>query len=837
MKGKDYVHIILSIFIIAAANVASQCVSPSPLGLQLIMDYARWRSLDQLVIFDNLSPKKCHRSYTRSLLSCCGDKGMKISIRSTLDEHLTDVLQQLLFIRGHRVGSVIFSEGLNLTSPDNILQLASQKQHFNYYTSWLIVATKRSDAIIDTFLRILNIGIDSDVIVATSPLSHNQATDVARQSLNRSCSALHEYATKYKVPKVSSGVKKRENVSRNLDYVVRENKTISFYLNHVYKIRNSENSSLVVDFLGSWNPGAYALKLPVSVELRNNFHGFPLLVGILNSSSEIQTDTVDEEEMSDILPLLDIMSFVASGINASIELVPHEKLGTMTNKAWSYLLGDVVSGAVDIGLGNINVNDERQREMSFTHPIIQSMRNIYFHPPESGSMRDIFLQPFNNQLLGCVAGTCILIVLATTAINYAVKIALNDETETNASGLGEAALWCIGIMCMQGSPWSPRSPAGKTTLLISLVFALVIYNAYAGFITSILSVQAAGIKSLADLLFNNYKLGYSVSDDEYIRNANDSNLRELYIKAFNGREARLDTTSGLQKAAKGGYGFFVSARLARRALRTTLLHNRCSLKELIIPQTFTVVALPMAHTCPYKKIINHSVMRISEVGVLSRISERMLPGMPRCEAPTTFHSARLADVYSAFVILVTGVMSALTLGIFERVWRQRKSLRERVKRAIQMNRKNGQGRGRDEGEGEGEGHGFAAPTRTGKKFDRQVSREAARECDNELPFIRNFTNISKKMRPQNMSSGSGMTREDSRANLMESELNYNEKSLDGVGEHPGKLDRVKPVIYYIPGTQLFSPNRRTGNIDRSSTVSNEDASNSNNDKQAYPFHD
>lgn len=43
------------------------------------------------------------------------------------------------------------------------------------------------------------------------------------------------------------------------------------------------------------------------------------------------------------------------------------------------------------------------------------------------------------------------------------------------------------------------------------------YNAYAGFITSILSVQATGIKSITDLLFNNFKLGYSATDDTYIR--------------------------------------------------------------------------------------------------------------------------------------------------------------------------------------------------------------------------------------------------------------------------------------------------------------------------------
>jgi hypothetical protein len=63
----------------------------------------------------------------------------------------------------------------------------------------------------------------------------------------------------------------------------------------------------------------------------------------------------------------------------------------------------------------------------------------------------------------------------------------------------------------------PRTPSGKTLLLFSLIFSLVMYNAYAGFITSILSVQATGIRSITDLLFNNFRLGYSIADDTYIR--------------------------------------------------------------------------------------------------------------------------------------------------------------------------------------------------------------------------------------------------------------------------------------------------------------------------------
>lgn len=54
-----------------------------------------------------------------------------------------------------------------------------------------------------------------------------------------------------------------------------------------------------------------------------------------------------------------------------MEMVAYEKLGTMTKKVWDNLLGGVFDGKVDIGLGYITINDERQRDMSFTHPLIR----------------------------------------------------------------------------------------------------------------------------------------------------------------------------------------------------------------------------------------------------------------------------------------------------------------------------------------------------------------------------------------------------------------------------------------------------------------------------------
>lgn len=84
---------------------------------------------------------------------------------------------------------------------------------------------------------------------------------------------------------------------------------------HTYKIRNSDNTSLVTRYLGFWNPGAHTLKLPVSVKLRNDFNGLPIVFGVLNGTNDGQTDVI-EAEANDIAPLLDLATFVTSNVNA-----------------------------------------------------------------------------------------------------------------------------------------------------------------------------------------------------------------------------------------------------------------------------------------------------------------------------------------------------------------------------------------------------------------------------------------------------------------------------------------------------------------------------------------
>jgi len=51
---------LLLVMLMTIHIVAKPCIFTSPLTLQLLLEYAEWRSWDQVVVFDNVSPfSKC----------------------------------------------------------------------------------------------------------------------------------------------------------------------------------------------------------------------------------------------------------------------------------------------------------------------------------------------------------------------------------------------------------------------------------------------------------------------------------------------------------------------------------------------------------------------------------------------------------------------------------------------------------------------------------------------------------------------------------------------------------------------------------------------------------
>lgn len=103
---------------------------------------------------------------------------------------------------------------------------------------------------------------------------------------------------------------------------------MSFAFVHVYKIRINDNTSLVTDEMGFWNPDLprdtelfkSTLKQPPGVKTRANFRNYTLFVGTLNSTSdeEIGQDPDDQSEDSigQMVPLYDLIKYIARNLHA-----------------------------------------------------------------------------------------------------------------------------------------------------------------------------------------------------------------------------------------------------------------------------------------------------------------------------------------------------------------------------------------------------------------------------------------------------------------------------------------------------------------------------------------
>jgi len=131
----------------------------------------------------------------------------------------------------------------------------------------------------------------------------------------RICRFLRRYGDRFEF--TGPPERRNENATTNLSYATEENRTVSFYLMHTYKIRHSDNTSLIVRYLGFWNPESHTLKLPMNVKLRSDFNGLPIVFGVLNGTSDGQTDVIESDATAnDIAPLLDFATIVTYSVNA-----------------------------------------------------------------------------------------------------------------------------------------------------------------------------------------------------------------------------------------------------------------------------------------------------------------------------------------------------------------------------------------------------------------------------------------------------------------------------------------------------------------------------------------
>ncbi|XP_074034073.1 glutamate receptor U1 [Leptinotarsa decemlineata] len=447
----------------------------------------------------------------------------------------------------------------------------------------------------------------------------------------------------------------------------------------VYKIRKSNNSSLVVCPLGIWgsNTGTKNLNLFMDIEKRGNFHDkYPLIFGNKDLNKVLgQEDPSEDDEESD--EMNEFTTYFTTFLNARKTVLHFPRFGKKDETGeWTDLLGAIVKGEIDISSECMSKNLERFNDMSFTHDVLTTTKNIYIQPEESSEFRDIFLVPFDNRLIIAVLSTGLIFSLIMTLSNKISSIMKTDEIHAQNKGVLDSIVWCIGIFSQQGTLWKPTLYGGRIVVLISLAFTLLIYNSYSAFITSVLSVELSSIRNVDDLLQSDYEIGYTKNsqDEVYLRSMNISQLNHIYLRGYLENDVN-NISEGLMRVTRGSYGFFASSHLARKQL-LNISNYRCRFKIDEIPIRYTVdhMAFVTAKKSSYRKLINLSIIKMYETGVYKYIHNHIHPDLPKCDKKKMYQSARLVDLTTAFVILILGHVGSVIFLIAECIWNRKRNI-------------------------------------------------------------------------------------------------------------------------------------------------------------------
>ncbi|CAF4848081.1 unnamed protein product [Pieris macdunnoughi] len=385
-------------------------------------------------------------------------------------------------------------------------------------------------------------------------------------------------------------------------YLYTKNETI--HVVQYFKVR--VNSTLYASHLGYWSleQSMASMKIPYPVEARN-FMGEKLIVGRCNYTDEKPLPDQDGPSAPGLLD--DLLHFLIVRMNGTSLTRYYSKLGFRTYEgAWSGLLGALLDHTVDIALEPVTKQVSGQQEMDFIFPIAETMYNIYIRNKETSSVRDIFLAPFSTRLLICVA-----IVLVVSAITIVLISNISRTFLKNKSrqiGCSEALIWSTGILCQQGGTCTTSNPAASILVIVCLFFGLITYNAYAAFITSVLSVRVANVGSVSDVLQSpNIKIGYikNGADQIYLMSTKDIQLNAFYIRGYSEAENLVSSPEeGLARAASQDYAFFAGQRAARSTLKSmSQARGRCVLRELPVHSTRSQLSFPLPRRSPYSRVI------------------------------------------------------------------------------------------------------------------------------------------------------------------------------------------------------------------------------------------
>nr|XP_029730366.1 uncharacterized protein LOC115267489 [Aedes albopictus] len=213
-----------------------------------------------------------------------------------------------------------------------------------------------------------------------------------------------------------------------------------------------------------------------------------------------------------------------------------------------------------------------------------------------------------------------------------------------------------------------------------LIFGYLMFQYYSATIVgSLLMEPPKNIRTIRNLIDSKLTLGIEdipYTRDYFVRTTDEDSL-ELFqtrVSFYNRKTGQneshfLPAADGLAEVKAGGYAFHVAVSAGYKIIRETFSEREvCELAEIdMFPKSAQWMVAIVQKNSPYRDVITYGLRRLNEAGIMDHQRHVWQEPKPKCVrkmAPTDL-IVGLDSVYSAFILLLAGVLVSIGLLLIE----------------------------------------------------------------------------------------------------------------------------------------------------------------------------
>ncbi|XP_033321571.1 putative glutamate receptor isoform X2 [Megalopta genalis] len=243
----------------------------------------------------------------------------------------------------------------------------------------------------------------------------------------------------------------------------------------LYEWYSIDGRSTEIEKVVKWSPNSshdFEVLVTPNICIRRNDLKGKVLRGVVVTSSILLeiTDTRLRGYIGNIVEELE------RTLNFTVELVsrnPEFGFYNTTTGRWSGVIGTIVSGAADIGIGDFSMINDRMDYVDFTTPIMTVRQSLYFKQPEMFAVKwSAYYKAFSLAVWGATLLTGFVALIVTTFITRRLC------TLTILEVFNKEFLRIWGIMCTQGLTDFPRISSLRLAYISLFLLSIVANSAY-----------------------------------------------------------------------------------------------------------------------------------------------------------------------------------------------------------------------------------------------------------------------------------------------------------------------------------------------------------------------